>query len=393
MPPLGFYNDLLYKAAAVAPGAFNDIQVGINNTTYIKSHKGSYYSNSTKGSITPTNMGYSAGLGYDLATGHGSPNGLLLARALTQIAHEELYSKTPVIATRIGIKTASSNVKQTLVVQPDWNSRARVRFGPTTRTVNPGSPLGLDVALAQKMLQKDFDPGLVELIDGFAQSTPFEVELKPSDSLTLRVNRSPLKLLQPTLTNDAGLITYGAVSQNVKVARPVAVAATPHGANDVDGIVRMRSIGSDNLSLSFFRVDDLTGTISGVAPGADNYASLAAGRLYTLGTGETSIANPSRGNFAQTTIKGINNGDLIAMRLTNNTMGFTFWSFANQNTGLNTSLNRLNSRGTGQNNVQLMNYGLNTWGWEERPIGRIADFNDLIVGLDFTSAAGNGWLL
>lgn len=256
-------------------------------------------------------------------------------------------------------------------------------------TAIPGHPNRLDAAVAQKLLQEDFDPQLARLLDGFNQSSPHEVELSRSESMALSVNRLKLNLFQPMLTNDAGLMRYGDASKNVTLARPVAVAATARGANDVEAIVRLRSIGTDALSLSFYRVDDLTGSISGVAPGSDHYADLVASRLYSLGTGGTSIANPSLGEFAQTTLQGVNQGDLIAMRLTNTSLGRTFWPFANQNTRSN-PIAPLEAE---HNSVQLMNYGLNTWGWEERPSGKIADFNDLIVGLDFTSTAGSSWLV
>lgn len=37
--------------------------------------------------------------------------------------------------------------------------------------------------------------------------------------------------------------------------------------------------------------------------------------------------------------------------------------------------------------------GLDTWGFEDMPGGGDRDFIDLIVGIDFTSAAGHGWLV
>ena len=98
LPSLGFYNDLLYTAAAVAPASFNDIQLGNNDS-------GFYYTAGSTGYVAvqpnghvidlfdmqPTLVGFTAVAGYDLASGLGTPNGLLLARALTQIAHEQMY--------------------------------------------------------------------------------------------------------------------------------------------------------------------------------------------------------------------------------------------------------------------------------------------------------------
>jgi hypothetical protein len=38
----------------------------------------------------------------------------------------------------------------------------------------------------------------------------------------------------------------------------------------------------------------------------------------------------------------------------------------------------------------LWNCGLNTWGWEDTYGGGDRDYNDMVVQLDFTSAAGHG---
>ena len=45
--------------------------------------------------MTPTGYGYAAGPGYDLTTGLGTPNGVLLARAMTAIAHAQMWSDEP----------------------------------------------------------------------------------------------------------------------------------------------------------------------------------------------------------------------------------------------------------------------------------------------------------
>ncbi len=87
LPTLGYMNDLLYTASVIAPASFNDIQVGNNTSSYWIDDNGN---------IVPTGYGYSAEEGFDLASGLGSPNGLLLARALTQIAHAQVsYSSVP----------------------------------------------------------------------------------------------------------------------------------------------------------------------------------------------------------------------------------------------------------------------------------------------------------
>jgi len=77
----------------------------------------------------------------------------------------------------------------------------------------------------------------------------------------------------------------------------------------------------------------------------------------------------------------VNAGDLVAMQLTNQTTGNTYSAFAQANETV-----------AGQHVGHLWNYGLNTWGWEDLPGGGDKDYNDLIVGIDFTSASGHGWL-
>jgi hypothetical protein len=74
--------------------------------------------------------------------------------------------------------------------------------------------------------------------------------------------------------------------------------------------------------------------------------------------------------------------DLIAMTLVNHSTGQQYWAFAPANESV-----------AGQKIGHLWSYGLNTWGWEDTHAGGDRDFNDLIVGLDFTSASGHGWLV
>jgi hypothetical protein len=66
------------------------------------------------------------------------------------------------------------------------------------------------------------------------------------------------------------------------------------------------------------------------------------------------------------------------MQLINSSHGDAYWAFSHANPD-----------GIGH----LWNYGANTWGWEDTRGGGDNDFNDMIVQLDFTSAAGHGWLV
>ena len=86
LPQLGYMNDLLYIAAAIAPAVFNDITMGTNTSSFVLG--GSIMSDGVD--ITPTGYGYAAAAGYDLASGLGTPNAVLLARELTHIAHHQM---------------------------------------------------------------------------------------------------------------------------------------------------------------------------------------------------------------------------------------------------------------------------------------------------------------
>ena len=103
LPRLGYYTDLLYIANVIAPGSFNDIQLGNNvNSFYTTGHQTEYFNPPTSDGDglglfeVPTGLGYTAQPGFDLTSGLGSPNGLLLARALTAIAHQQVsFSTSP----------------------------------------------------------------------------------------------------------------------------------------------------------------------------------------------------------------------------------------------------------------------------------------------------------
>jgi hypothetical protein len=146
--------------------------------------------------------------------------------------------------------------------------------------------------------------------------------------------------------------------------------------------VRVRQNGENKLSLTFYEVDDLAGTIDGKRPGHEGYALAVEGRAYELTSGGTSLGGPGYGNYEQAGLLGVDAGDLVAMKLTNQTTGAHFWAFAHANETV-----------AGQPVGHLWNYGLNTWGWEDTFGGGDRDFNDLIVGIDFTSDSGHRWLV
>ncbi|MBV8191772.1 MAG: DUF4114 domain-containing protein, partial [Alphaproteobacteria bacterium] len=108
------------------------------------------------------------------------------------------------------------------------------------------------------------------------------------------------------------------------------------------------------------------------------YAALADSRAYVTTSGQTLTQGPSYGNFEQTELTGVNKGDLIAMKMVNTSFGWTFWEFA-----------QANQQAGGEGMSHVASYGLNTFGWEDRLNNGDHDYNDLVVGVNFTSASGH----
>lgn len=384
LPNLGYANDLIYMAAAIAPASFNDVTYGNNISSY---YHGGSLTDASGSPITLTGYGYYAGPGYDLTTGLGTPNGTLLARALSGIAHSQMYfADQPDIVDADGQGGWTSGADQSLMLQAA--SSAGVQIGVTDGQgaldffSSASGAYSWTSRLAQQSLQDDFDPNLVRLYDKFSQGTASQTTLSASESIAVSINGTQASALQATLTSSSGFADFSTADGALRVARPVAIAETAGGQSDQIAVVRLRQNGEDSLTLSFYRVDDLTGAIDGLHPGDAGYAAAAQARSYQMTTGGTAINGPGYGNYAQTGLSGVDAGDLIAMTLTNNTSGNTYWAFA-----------QANEKVDGQHVGHLWNYGANTWGWEDTKGGGDRDFNDLIVGLDFTSASGHGWLI
>ena len=384
LPDLGYANDLLYTAAAIAPAAFNDITFGNNVASYYRSSSGAFV-DSTGATVNLTGYGYDAKPGYDLTTGLGSPNGMLLARALTWIAHSQLSFGDEPDVLDLDPDGWESGTDQSLLLQTTSASAVTVSVVEDSGTSGFSSSASGAYAwtsrLAQQSLQADFDPNLVRLFDTYAQGTVSQSTLDAGESFSISINGGQGQTPQATLTNSFGFADFVTSNGTVRVARAVAVAETAGGADDQVAVVNLRQNGVDNLALTFYRVDDLSGSIDGLAPGDSGYAAAAQARAYQLTTGGTSITSPGYGNYAQAALADVDAGDLIAMTLTNNISGDTFWAFAQANESVG-----------GRHVGHLWNYGVNTWGWEDMSGGGDFDYNDLIVGLDFTSASGNGWL-
>ena len=395
LPTLGFYNDLLYIASAIAPASFNDIVLG-NNTSgfYYTAHNSGYIANDQY--IQPTSAGYQATAGYDLVSGLGTPNGTLLARALAQIAHEQMYFDA--IDPFLSADGANwrTDAAESLLIQSSSTTDATVHLSlgsvGTTFFSEEQDPFAWTARLAQQSLQADFDSSLVTMFDRQAQGTLMQVHA--GSGMPVGVSIDGLRAVTPQagITTAFGFADFTTTANamgfnpDVRVALPVAIAETAGGANDTTAIVRLRQNGEDSLSVSFFRVDDYTGTINlggqVYRPGDANYLAASQDRAYLTQGGSASIGGPGYGQWSQTGLVNVDAGDIIAMVLTNNTHGQTFFSFA-----------RANEKVNGQDVGHLWNYGLNTWGFEDTYGGGDRDYNDMVIGLDFISTAGRGYLV
>jgi hypothetical protein len=381
LPNLGYMNDLLYIASAIAPGSFNDITIGSNNSTFYYDTSGRYLIDGW--SVSATDIGYSAGPGYDYVTGLGTPNGVLLGRALTAIAHtQSSFPNQAAVLDSDGTGGWTSGADQSLLFQMVSSSSTEVVIGIDGSSYGFRSGITQSHAwtaqLAQQVLQSDFDPSLVRLFDKAGQGQVVQNILADGDSLSVSLGGSAAGAPQANLTSDYGFASFVVGDSSVTVARAVAIADTAGGADNQMAVVRVRQNGQDSTAVSFYQVDDLSGTIDGLRPGQAGYAAAAQAAAYQLFTGGTVINGPGYGNYGQNLLMDIDAGDHIAMSLTNSSSGYVYWAFSQANPD-------------GQ--AHLWSYGLNTWGWEDLVGGGDRDFNDLIVQLDFTSASGSNLLI
>ena len=320
LPNLGYMNDLLYIAAAIAPASFNDVTLGSNTSSFVLG--GPYESDGH--AITPTGFGFNAGPGYDYVSGLGTPNGLLLARTLTDIAHSQMwFASTPDVIDSNGADGWTSGADQSLLFQTmsDAVTLVGIHAGPDAFgffSAASGSYAWTN-QLAEQSLQPDFDPNLVILFDKQGQGSLAQAHFASGEALAVSIGTSPAQAIQDSLSSPFGFADFFTSTGDVRVARPVAIAETADGANDQTAIVRLRQDGMDSLSVTFYRVDDLNGTINGLHPGDAGYQAALQGRAYQTASGSTSIGGPGYGNYEQTTLSHVNAGDLVAMQLTNNT--------------------------------------------------------------------------
>jgi Domain of unknown function (DUF4114) len=275
-----------------------------------------------------------------------------------------------------------SGVDQSLLFQTTAATSVAVSLSLGTDTIpyasNGSASFAWTAQFADEAVQADFDPALVTMFDRQSQGAVVQQTVADGDAVSVSIESTTAGTPQASLSTPFGFADFTSGNGAVRVARSVAVAETAGGQNDQDAVIRVRQNDTDNLSVEFYRVDDYVGTVAGLAPGSVGYAAAADSRAYQLAGGGTSLAGPGYGQYGQAELTGVDAGDLIAMQLTDNSAGAVYWAFAQANPDGGTA--------------HLWNYGANLWGWEDLYGGGDHDYNDLVVQLDFTSAAGQGWL-
>src|SRR5262249_52843200 len=159
-------------------------------------------------------FGYQAGPGYDLTTGLGTPNGTLLARAMTAVAHSQMRfgSSVAQLVNPAGQGGWTSGASQALLVPSMSAVRASVQFHSGASTIGLSSRASGAYAwtsqLAQQSLQPDFDARLVRLFDKQAQGGVVQAQANSGDVLSVSMNSSPGQAIQGAITSPFGFADF-----------------------------------------------------------------------------------------------------------------------------------------------------------------------------------------
>nr|WP_175563594.1 DUF4347 domain-containing protein [Pseudoxanthobacter soli] len=350
-------NDLIYAASVVLPGAF----ITSDDARSI--------------------VGYQPGAGLDLVTDDVLPDASMLSRMLLALAQTRDSSAAPVLSSDADGAWTSS-VDQSLLFQTALGSDQHVRidYGGGSTSFSGTASSGWTRSFALQSLRPDFSADLVTQSDGNAQGQLHEASVGTGSALSIDIGGLQAGTPQAGLSNKYGFVDFVTPDAHsaVAISRSVAVADTLGGADDQTAVVHMRQNGVSDVSVMFYKVDDLSGSIDGIDPGDARYGAATESRAYHLSDGGTWLQGSGYGQYGEGEIAGIDNGDIIAMRL-HTGAGDDFYAFANANSD-------------GQI-AHLWGYGYNTWGWEDTAGGGDRDFNDLVVQLDFVGKQLDSLLL
>lgn len=289
----------------------------------------------------------------------------------------------PALLTIEGEGDLSSAQDQVLLVQTEATRASSIDIAVGASSINLEARAPLATAwtrdLVEQVLRDDFDPVRVRSLDGAQQGNAAEILIADQDGLAISIGGQRAELDNPIAANDLGQADFSAANGNVSVSRPVVVAITPQGGENINASVRMRQNGVDAQAIFFYRVDTLTGTVNGLAPGEEGYRDAVESRLYAFSDGARRLEGPGQGLYREGQLVGVNSGDMIAMGLINQTHGHVFYGFTQANEVV-----------AGSPIQHLWNYGKEThaFGFEDTYAGGDSDFNDSVFSLDFSDPLG-----
>ncbi len=159
------------------------------------------------------------------------PTAVLLARALTTIAHSQMsFSSSPEMLHADGSGDWTSGTDQSLMFQAISNKAGVVGValddGHLTFQSTASAAYAWTAQLAEQVLQPDFDPNLVRLFDKQAQGWVEQSVVAAGDDLAVSLNAKAMQAGQGTMTSSFGFADFMSDQGVVRVARPVAVAET-----------------------------------------------------------------------------------------------------------------------------------------------------------------------
>ena len=294
LPNLGYYNDLLYIASVIAPGSFNDIQLG-NNITGFYTTAGlpgfdrllRPWARAPDRADRPWLFGH-AGLRPDErarhAQRHAAGAGADGDRPFAGLVQHQPgdarrrrqggWRAAPTRRCCSRRRRRAAQASHVDVGSHATDSSAR------TRPATPGragwrSSRCRPTSIPAWSCCSTGSPGRA----GYG-------ERRHRRDVRVHIDGATAGRTRPSLSNPFGFADFFASGDAVRVARPVAVAETVGGQDDQLAVVRMRQGGENSLQLTFYKVDDLAGTIDGKAPGHADYAAAGGACLPDLDGGQ-----------------------------------------------------------------------------------------------------------
>ena len=193
--------------------------------------------------------------------------------------------------------------------------------GTRPRLLEPGVRLPWTKSPCAAGVAFRFDPHLVRLFDKQGQGWVGQSVVEAGEQLSVSIDARSTVALQASLTSPFDFADFTSAGGAVRVARPVAVAETAGAADDTVAIVRVRQNGEDSLSLTFYRRDDLAGTIDGLSGRPGGLRRGGAGPRLSAHHRRHGAQRSGLRQFRPVGLTNVDAGDFIAMKLMDNTTG------------------------------------------------------------------------